>query len=183
MGLAYIVFGSLFLAGILLWSRIQLGWSHWSVCGAISFFLTMMIEMNVPYVAFRKYLLLLILAAIGLIDYYLMIIPDMLILAFILLSIPFSSCELAQRIISIVIVFFIYMILRKWKENCIGWGDVKLCMAAAFAYGYAFLSAMRYSILVGGVFALFILLTKRVNLQTRLPFAPWIVFAILFQFL
>ncbi len=130
-----------------------------------------------------EYFLLLLLAFIFLIDVYFMIIPDTLTISFLIFSSFQSEVSLSERIHACIIIVGIVILLYFFWKGSFGWGDVKLCMAAAFAYGYAFLSAMRYSILVGGVFALFILLTKRVNLQTRLPFAPWIVFAILFQFL
>ena len=130
-----------------------------------------------------EYVLFLLLAFIFLIDVYFMIIPDTLVISFFMLGIFYSKVPLSERIHACIIVLGIVVLLYFYWKGSFGWGDVKLCMAAAFVYGYPFLSAMRYSILVGGVFALFILLTKRVNLQTRLPFAPWIVFAILFQFL
>ena len=62
--------------------------------------------------------------------------------------------------------------------GCIGWGDVKLCTAAAFALGVDFLYGLQLGVIAAGGHAGILLIRKRVTLQTRLPFGPWIALSI-----
>lgn len=129
------------------------------------------------------FLFVLLLAGIAFIDLCWMIIPDVLVLVFFLMALPLLSIPFSERMVAAGLIIVITAGLRLWKGNCLGWGDVKLSIAAALAFGYSFLSALRYSIVASGVTALLFLLFRQIDLQTRLPFAPWIVLAVLLIFL
>ena len=87
-----------------------------------------------------------------------------------------------------LMMFLIVLVIKLlgdkvFKQESLGWGDVKLCSVCALSFGFSFLSYFRYSLVLGGLFACIALWSGHVKKQTRIPFAPWISMTILLLFL
>lgn len=181
----------LFLLGMccvgMLWKKTvdQMHWYHWGLC-ALLVKMLVLLDLSYSHTAIESlyiFAFLCLLACIALIDHYWLIIPDSGVVLFWFMAFPLSTVSLQERLFSVSIILLITLCLRKWKGNCIGWGDVKLCSVAAWSFGFAFLSALQYSVFCSGIYAFIAWKLHRVGLQTRLPFGPWITLGVLFLFL
>lgn len=135
--------------------------------------------------------MILLLSHISLSDILYMIIPDEHVIFIFLISLlKLTSSNISCKLLGIlagalpfVILLIVGMLFK--KEECIGFGDIKLMSALGFFLGYEnILHLYILSCLLSGI-ALAILslrniLLKRNNLSNFVPFAPFISFSYIF---
>ena len=106
----------------------QMHWYHWGLC-ALLVKMLVLLDLSYSHTAIESlyiFAFLCLLACIALIDHYWLIIPDSGVVLFWFMAFPLSTVSLQERLFSVSIILLITLCLRKWKGNCIGWGDVKM---------------------------------------------------------
>lgn len=93
-----------------------------------------------------------------------------------------SSAEasaLVRAVAGGAIAFAFYLLLRLVQPRGMGGGDVKLAGVLGIALGYlgwdALLLGLFAGFLLGGVFSVGLLLTRRESRRSRIPFGPWML--------
>lgn len=124
------------------------------------------------------YALFLVLVAIVWIDAQHLWIPDTLVVLVVALGSLLRAIPLQERLLCTgVLGGSLWLLCRLWR-GCIGWGDVKLCSAAAFALGRNGFCGLSFGVIAAGAYAILLLWKGRARLQTKIPFGPWIVLGI-----
>lgn len=76
-------------------------------------------------------------------------------------------------------LFVAYLALRMLSGSGIGGGDVKLAAVVGFHLGWfgwsALLVGSAAAFLLGGAFAAILMLTRRADARTGIPFGPWMI--------
>lgn len=119
-----------------------------------------------------------ILIAISMIDFDTLEIPNELIIALILCaitSILVYNISISDRILGFFIISVPMYLLIIAIPNSFGGGDVKLIAACGLLLGYQnTILAMFIAIIIGGFYAIYLLVTKKVTKQTHIAFGPYI---------
>lgn len=80
------------------------------------------------------------------------------------------------NVITMVVVIGIFGITRAISRGGIGMGDIKLFAVLSFAFGFRFvMGAVLYSSLTAALVGGVLLLLKKADKKSRLPFAPFIL--------
>ncbi len=86
---------------------------------------------------------------------------------------------LLQAVIGGAIAFVFYLLLRLVQPRGMGGGDVKLAGLLGIALGYlgwdALLLGLFAGFLLGGLFSVGLVLSRRAGRRTRIPFGPWML--------
>ncbi|MDQ1203822.1 A24 family peptidase [Microbacterium sp. SORGH_AS_0862] len=84
-----------------------------------------------------------------------------------------------QAVAGGAIAFVFYFLLRLVQPRGMGGGDVKLAGLLGIALGYlgwdALLLGLFAGFLLGGLFSVGLLLSRRAGRRTRIPFGPWML--------
>ncbi|MDR6198714.1 leader peptidase (prepilin peptidase)/N-methyltransferase [Microbacterium sp. SORGH_AS428] len=84
-----------------------------------------------------------------------------------------------QAVAGGAIAFVFYLLLRLVQPRGMGGGDVKLAGLLGIALGYlgwdALLLGLFAGFLLGGLFSVGLLLSRRGSRRTRIPFGPWML--------
>lgn len=169
--------GALFL-WLFLFRGQAFSWKRASLCVCASGASLLSALFLVPEKHWLCHGLFLVLLAITWIDVHELWIPDVLTLLVVPFGYLLSDAAWLERCLCGILLGGGFWPLRMLWPGCIGWGDVKLCTAAAFALGVDFLYGLQLGVIAAGGHAGILLIRKRVTLQTRLPFGPWIALSI-----
>jgi leader peptidase (prepilin peptidase)/N-methyltransferase len=87
--------------------------------------------------------------------------------------------QLARTIVSGLLLFAFYLVLALISPRGMGFGDVKLAGALGLFLGFAGWGTLVIGalapFLLGGAFALFLLVARRADRKTSVPFGPWML--------
>lgn len=134
------------------------------------------------YLEYAKCFILIILLSVASVgDLRTKTISNKLVIVGSLIGILFTLVQLDMAktfdaVMGAVISAGILLVISLITREGIGFGDVKLfaCVGLFLGVGGA-LAALVISIMISGVAALILLLTKKVNKKTSIPFAPFIL--------
>lgn len=120
-----------------------------------------------------------VLIAISVIDWDTMTIPDGLVLATLALTIPFflvqEGISIPQRLIGFFIVSLPMLLLAKVINGAFGGGDIKLIAVCGLILGASnVVLAAFLSIVLGGIYATYLLLNKQSKPEAHMPFGPFL---------
>lgn len=120
-----------------------------------------------------------ILIAIAMIDFDTMTIPDELVVAIIPLAIGIAFLQKDISILSRIIAFFEIsipmIILNYFVQDSFGGGDIKLISICGIILGWkCTLLAMFVAILIGGFYAVYLLLSGKSKKGAHIAFGPYI---------
>lgn len=137
--------------------------------------------------ALAAFVLYAILIAVALIDLDTMTIPNGLVLALVVPAICaiflFPEVSIWSRIIGFFVVSVPMLLLAWWIDGCFGGGDIKLMAVCGFLLGWQnALLATFIGILLGGLYAVFLLLTKRTGRKDHIAFGPFLAFGVALAF-
>ncbi len=75
-----------------------------------------------------------------------------------------------------VVGFVLFFLIARFYPGGMGWGDVKLAAFVGVTSGFPeVIVALSVGIVVGGLVALFLLLTRRAGLKSGIPYGPFLV--------
>lgn len=110
------------------------------------------------------------------------IIPDqiLIILFFAVLMNNILTGLVLFNLITGLVCFFIFLaIYLLTKEKGIGFGDVKLSFIIGWFLGIPLaLASIYFSFILGGIFSLFLLFSKKAKLKTKIAFGPFMILGI-----
>ena len=119
-----------------------------------------------------------ILLCVAVIDLDTMIIPNGFIFCIVFLafiSLFFINMPMMERILGVFIWSFPMYCLNIFVSNCFGGGDIKLISACGFLLGWKLLCVgMFIAIILGGSYASYLLLCKKVDKGEHIAFGPYI---------
>lgn len=120
-----------------------------------------------------------ILISITLIDWDTLTIPNPLVIATLILAIPsyfvMPEITILERIIGFFVVSVPLLITAIVVSGAFGGGDIKLIAACGLILGYKLtVLAIFIAFLTGGLFAIFLVATKRTERGKHMPFGPFI---------
>lgn len=136
---------------------------------------------------FNQMMVLTLLAAIGGIDLQKMIIPNKLLLlgmglrGLILLLQFFMAPESLKEefffsVAGFLFGLFFMLVLSFFSHKGIGYGDVKLFSWLGFSLGLADVySILFYSSIVAAIVGIYLLLLKKMDKKTKIPFGPFVL--------
>lgn len=135
--------------------------------------------------------LIYILVKISIIDYKLMIIPNELNISIGILSIftqikkviiEENFISLINSLKAILFILFIFSILFLIKKDSIGHGDFKLFISLSLNFSLEkIVSIFLLSFTIGSIVCMILLVIKRLNKKSKIPFAPFISIATFFS--
>ena len=153
------------------------GWLIGTVACAISILLLYVYEFPGYYIQLIDLLLTLIIITI--IDVKWRIIPNGIIITLLISQIVACFClahayiDVWNMIISVAFLLVLMLISKISKEQ-IGMGDVKLLAVINLIYGLSFTAySLIFSLLAMLMFAIPLLIMKKANLKSQIPFAPF----------
>lgn len=132
-------------------------------------------------VTFIKYAVLFaILITISIVDVKSMQIPNSLVIAGILTGLIFSSVtgpmEAIFRVLAGFAAGFIFLIISWLSKGGVGMGDVKLMVVIGIYMGLGLtFNILILSVIIGGIAAAAMLLTKKTDRKGTIPFAPFVL--------
>lgn len=129
-----------------------------------------------------------ILLAITMIDFDTMMIPNGLIIALIvpfgIMTVLHPELSLMNRGIGILTISVPMYLLTLLIPDCFGGGDIKLIAVSGFLLGWKLvLLAFFISVLIGGGYAVYILLTKKMGKGSHIAFGPYLCIGIMVSLL
>ena len=132
------------------------------------------------------FLLGMVLLCISYIDFDTMLIPNRILVIFGILVIALAEIEplpsFKERIGGMLIVSGFMLVMNQLIE-CFG-GDIKLMFLVGYLLGgRACVFAFLIAVLTGGVYAILLLLLKKANRKSYIPFGPFLSLGILVVFL
>ena len=125
---------------------------------------------------------------LSLIDWDVMIIPDLLLvlLIFPVISLCISHPEfsLVDRVIGMFCVSGMMIIINCLVAESFGGGDVKLMMICGFLLGWklSLLSGF-FGVVIAGIYAMYLLNTKKVGRKDHIAFGPFLCLGVFFALL
>ena len=133
------------------------------------------------------FLLGMVLLCISYIDFDTMLIPNRILVIFGILVIALAEIEplpsFKERIGGMLIVSGFMLVMNQLIE-CFGGGDIKLMFLVGYLLGgRACVFAFLIAVLTGGVYAILLLLLKKANRKSYIPFGPFLSLGILVVFL
>lgn len=129
-----------------------------------------------------------ILLTITMIDFDTMTIPNGLIISFIvpvgIFIVLHPETVLLSRIIGFFIVSLPMYLLTLLIPDCFGGGDIKLIAVAGFLLGWKLtLLAFFISVLIGGSYAVYLLLSRKTEKGAHIAFGPYLCIGIMVSLL
>lgn len=151
---------------------------------AILFTLAVVIKGNNPVELITSFWIIGTFLAIFMIDLLSGIIPDELILAAIIVSIPYSLIlvpySLITAFVSFLVFFGIYLIT---SGKGMGFGDVKLALLIGFILGFpSSVFALYLAFLTGALAGVILIISHRKKIKQAIPFGPFLCFSCLIFF-
>ncbi len=123
-----------------------------------------------------------ILVSISLIDNDTMIIPDSLVIACLIvsiISIPFTDISWLSRIGGIFIISVPLCLINCIVPDSFGGGDIKLLGACGMMLGTpSMIVAGFIGILIAGIYAIYLMVTHRVERKGHIAFGPYLCFGL-----
>jgi leader peptidase (prepilin peptidase)/N-methyltransferase len=90
-----------------------------------------------------------------------------------------DAAPFVHAVIGGAIAFVFYLLLRLVQPRGMGGGDVKLAGLLGIALGFlgwdALLLGLFAGFLLGGLFSVILLISRRAGRRTRIPFGPWML--------
>lgn len=125
-------------------------------------------------------LMLVIMFGVAYIDYKTKIVDPILLLVILTIGLIFcflrNDVVFYNPIITAIIFFGIFYLIRKIKKSDMGMGDLKLLSANALIYGFPnIMGVIFYSLIVSLIFGVITIIFKKKNLKYELPFAPFVL--------
>ncbi|MCL2095737.1 MAG: A24 family peptidase [Oscillospiraceae bacterium] len=120
-----------------------------------------------------------ILAAIAVIDFKTMEIPDSLILALLPFAVMsarvFTEINIWERAAGFFVISLPMLIISLLINGAFGGGDIKLAAACGFILGWKnMLAAFSIALLLGGVYAIYLLLSRKAKKGAAIAFGPYL---------
>lgn len=135
---------------------------------------------------FNIYLLAGIALCISIIDIKALIIPDSLVVAFVVLSVyPIVlNYDIMDNLLGMLVLFVIFLVILIIFPGSFGGGDVKLGAAIGLLSGLEMsIVVLELSLVCGAIIgAMYALKTKK-SLKTKIPFAPFLTLGLIISFL
>lgn len=129
-----------------------------------------------------------IMVAITMIDFDTMTIPNGLIIALIvpigIFTVLHPELSLMSRVIGFLIVSLPMYLLTVLIPDCFGGGDIKLIAVCGFLLGWKLtLLAFFISVLIGGGYAVYLLISKKSKKGAHIAFGPYLCVGIMVSLL
>lgn len=120
-----------------------------------------------------------ILIVIGWIDWDTMTIPNSLVISVMICALPFLviSTEIMvwERLVGFVVISVPMLLLAMAISGAFGGGDIKLMAASGLILGFKNnIVAMFIGVLIGGIYGIYLLRTKKVEKKGHMPFGPFL---------
>lgn len=137
----------------------------------------------------RYSILYILLAASSIKDYRERLISNKLIIVGIVLGLAaavldIDSAKLIQSVVIFIVVGVILFLLTFATKGGVGMGDAKLIAVSSLYTGLVgMITLMFYSLVLSGLTGLVLLISKRANSKSRIPFAPFLTLGFLFYLL
>lgn len=152
---------------------------------AAAFYIYMEADSPVLARTFKYLAMLLVLAAVGWIDWKVRKIPNILVLALICIRLLFFiyesikepdyiSFNIIQMLFGAALCLIILLICRVLVHNSIGMGDIKLFAVLGLYFGYDVIYVMFFSFLCTAVFSIYLLAFKKMKKKDSVPLGPFI---------
>ncbi len=119
---------------------------------------------------------------IAIVDYYTFIVPDSLILAFILFSVypVFARGEWLNNAAGFAFLAVFFIVVMLIFPGAFGGGDLKLFAAAGFFFGLEeAVVFLEITLITGAISGIVWALFRKKGLRVRIPFAPFIAMGII----
>lgn len=122
---------------------------------------------------------------ISVIDFRHQVIPNALLMLGLLVWACFfywigSYTQVIACMVVLIFGFAFNFVIQKWKgKNGFGWGDVKLSMILALFLGWDVFLAFYLAVILAGIFALFGLVIGKLQRESRISFAPFLLAGVL----
>lgn len=162
---------ALLFVSVLLQQQLLLVMPAWQLAFYFLFYLTLIFVV----IADLRYLLL----PDFLIAFLLVLVVTNLVLSFQQGLLPLSAWPnlLAALLFALVFFLTLYVLAKHWlKKEALGWGDIKLMLPLALFLSWpAVLLAIFLSFIIGGFFAMLVLVIGKKKWGQALPFAPFLV--------
>ena len=121
-----------------------------------------------------------VLVAITMIDHDTMEIPNGLVICVLIIgvvSFPFIDVSIMDRVIGFFAVSLPLYLLNLIIPDCFGGGDIKLLAVCGLMLGWVDLLVGTFiAIVIAGVYASYLMLSKKVNKKDHIAFGPYICF-------
>lgn len=129
-----------------------------------------------------------ILLTITMIDFDTMTIPNGLIIALIvpvgIFTVLHPETAFLSRIIGFFVISLPMYVLTLLIPDCFGGGDIKLIAVAGYLLGWKLtLLAFFISVLIGGSYAVYLLLSRKTKSGAHIAFGPYLCAGIMVAFL
>lgn len=135
---------------------------------------------GIDWMTLISFAFVMILVAISMIDLDTMTIPNSLIIACLIICVilyPFIDVSLIDRIIGFFAVSLPLYLLNFIIPDCFGGGDIKLLAVCGLMLGWVdLLVGMFIAIIIAGVYAGYLMLSKKVSRKDHIAFGPYICF-------
>lgn len=143
---------------------------------------------GLSYEMVLSFLMFMVLLAISMIDIKTMIIPDRLTISFLVLSLIYSFFQphlvIQTRLLGMISVSGIMLVMSFVVSNSFGGGDMKLMAVSGFLLGWQNnVLALLLAVWSAGIYAIYLLITKRKSRKDHIPFGPYLSFGIAFTLL
>lgn len=144
------------------------------------------VDQSTLYVALLHFLIGFVLLFALLADLQYLIVPDFLVLVFSFLVLLLHVLTKSNWGLSIGGLVFctsffllLYVVAKKLlKKEALGWGDIKLMMPLSWFLAWPkIILGIFLAFIIGGIFAMLVLLTGRKKFGQALPFAPFLIIA------
>lgn len=143
-------------------------------------FLLIYYKSQTNHEALKYCILFILLAAASIKDFNEKQIPNILIIVGLALGLAVSALSFnfgnfLDSIIAFIIVGIILLLISLATKGGVGMGDVKLVAVCCLFTGLSrIISVMFYSLLLTAIAGVIIIIVKKANLKTKIPFAPFL---------
>lgn len=158
----------------------------WLFTGSVLMLISFLVWKNPASVEEWTYFYLIMwLSHISVIDFRYQVIPNTLLILGLLawLCLYYWNGNYTHLIACMVVLISGYVfnfVIQKWKgKNGFGWGDIKLGMVLALFLGWDIFLAFYLAVILGGILALFGLVIGKLERQSRISFAPFLLAGVL----
>ncbi len=158
----------------------------WIFAGLILVLISFLVWKNPSSIEeWTHFYLIVWLSYISVIDFKYQVIPNILLIFGLLawLSLFYWIGNYTQLLTCVLVLIFGYLlnfVVQRWKgKNGFGWGDIKLSMVLALFLGWDVFPAFYLAVIPAGIFALFGLVIGKLERQSRISFAPFLLAGVL----
>ena len=149
-----------------------------------------MIQIPNEWIMFVSWVLLFVISSAMIVIFFAdvkyRIIPDeMLVVIFFvgLITNIYQGILINNFIAASVICFMFYVIYSLTKRKGMGFGDVKLAFIIGWLWGIKLgLAAVYFSFIIGGIFAVGLLILKKANRKSKIAFGPFLIIGMILSF-